>query len=481
MAMPTLTVALVDADIESPSDSDARLVSRFGALPLAELGPGLRAALARLCAGGASEEDLVALVRERGAASELPALFYYLRVFDGSGQLARTLVLDEVQRGDEERPAPALLRVIPISPGYDHALAELDPAAPLRLSRFALMRRFRGALMLESPRTHARVELIDPRAAALVHALASDAGLSLAALATDPSVGLSEDALGPALRLLLATGHLVTREGDVEDQPTLALWSFHDLVFHARSRAGRHDLYNGKTYPFRGQFPPLPAVRPLPEGPRIELPRPAADELAARELGFDAVLDARRSIRAWGETPISLAQLGEFLHRCARIRQLRPADSADDYDTSIRVAPGGGGCYELELYLAVDRAVDLDGGLYHYDPEGHRLTQVRGHDAALERLLADTKVASGSETVAQVMVCIASRFGRMAWPYEGIVYATTLKNVGAMLQTMYLVGTAMGLATCAVGRSDADLFAELAGTDYYAETTVGEFMLGTRA
>ena len=68
----------------------------------------------------------------------------------------------------------------------------------------------------------------------------------------------------------------------------------------------------------------------------------------------------------------------------------------------------------------------------------------------------------------------------MAWPYEGIPYATTLKNTGALLQTMYLVATAMGLAPCAMGRGDADLFARVAGTDYYAETSVGEFMLGSR-
>ncbi len=38
---------------------------------------------------------------------------------------------------------------------------------------------------------------------------------------------------------------------------------------------------------------------------------------------------------------------------------------------------------------------------------------------------------------------------------------------------MYLVATAMGLAPCAIGGGDADLFARAAGTDYYAETSVG--------
>jgi hypothetical protein len=39
---------------------------------------------------------------------------------------------------------------------------------------------------------------------------------------------------------------------------------------------------------------------------------------------------------------------------------------------------------------------------------------------------------------------------------------------------------AMGLAPCALGGGDSDLFARAAGTDYYAETSVGEFLLGSR-
>jgi hypothetical protein len=37
----------------------------------------------------------------------------------------------------------------------------------------------------------------------------------------------------------------------------------------------------------------------------------------------------------------------------------------------------------------------------------------------------------------------------------------------------------MGLAPCALGWGDADLFAAAAGTGYYAESSVGEFLLGS--
>ena len=60
-----------------------------------------------------------------------------------------------------------------------------------------------------------------------------------------------------------------------------------------------------------------------------------------------------------------------------------------------------------------------------------------------------------------------------------MAYAASLKNAGVLMQTLYLVATAMGLAGCALGGGDSDLFAAAAGTDYFAEPAVGEFMLGT--
>lgn len=55
-----------------------------------------------------------------------------------------------------------------------------------------------------------------------------------------------------------------------------------------------------------------------------------------------------------------------------------------------------------------------------------------------------------------------------------------LKNVGVLYQTMYLVATAMDLAPCALGGGDSDLFARATALDYYAETSVGEFLLGSK-
>jgi len=96
------------------------------------------------------------------------------------------------------------------------------------------------------------------------------------------------------------------------------------------------------------------------------------------------------------------------------------------------------------------------------------------------RLLDDACGSAGLNTPPDVLITLAARFQRMAWKYQAMAYAVTLKNVGALYQQMYLVATAMHLAPCGLGGGDSDQFAEAAGLDYYAETSVGEFLLSSR-
>jgi hypothetical protein len=60
-------------------------------------------------------------------------------------------------------------------------------------------------------------------------------------------------------------------------------------------------------------------------------------------------------------------------------------------------------------------------------------------------------------------------------------YATTLKHVGVLYQTFYLVCTAMGLAPCGLGVGDIELSARCLGLDWERESSVGEFMISGSA
>jgi SagB-type dehydrogenase family enzyme len=129
--------------------------------------------------------------------------------------------------------------------------------------------------------------------------------------------------------------------------------------------------------------------------------------------------------------------------------------------------------------VTINVCAGIPSGLYHYDPLGHELRKLADRDERVEALLHYASLSTGVGHLPQVLITLASRFQRLSWKYRSMAYATTLKNVGVLYQTMYLVATAMGLAPCALGGGNSDLFAQAAETDYYAETSVGDFLLGS--
>jgi SagB-type dehydrogenase family enzyme len=189
------------------------------------------------------------------------------------------------------------------------------------------------------------------------------------------------------------------------------------------------------------------------------------------------VLEARRSRRHHSDEPLTRGQLGEFLFRTAALRSVREDDGSTHRK---RVYPSGGSVYALELYLAVRQCSGIEPGLYRYDPARHDLRRVATLTTPVQALLAGAARAARA-SLPQVLIVIAGRFALGAGKYSSISYSLALKEVGALMQTMYLVATAMGLGACAIGGGDADLFAKAAGMDYYVEGSIGEFILGRPA
>jgi SagB-type dehydrogenase family enzyme len=217
----------------------------------------------------------------------------------------------------------------------------------------------------------------------------------------------------------------------------------------------------------------------------VDLYRPDLDVLQHEDQPLLQVQEMHRTVRDYGSRPIDLSQLGEFLYRTARVRyhtqaEVRTPRGPVQVDFALRPYPGGGALYELELYPIVNICDGLGSGLYYYDPLNHRLGRLSGRKATVEQLLAEAAwTAEVPRDRLQVLLVVAARFQRRAWKYASIAYSTMLKNVGVLYQTMYLVATVMGLCPCAVPGGNSDLFASAASTDYYAETSVGEFLLGS--
>jgi SagB-type dehydrogenase family enzyme len=429
-------------------------------MPLGAAAPGTLAVLDLLAGAGGDEDALGdAAVAAEGEAALLK-LQLLLRRLETGGWLERVV----------ERGGQAVATLTPIGHEIAPVLRPLG-AVPLQLSRFAHARALDGRIVVETPRASLRVTLDDPAAVAVFAALAGP---------VEPpgfdNAGLGADVLdADVLRLLLRAGIAVAPGS--EDERELAQWTFADLLFHARSRIGRHLGDYGGSFRLEGRFDPLPAVRPPIDG-AIELPRPDLNRLAQTDRPLSAVLEERRSIRVHDDArPLTVAQLGEFLYRVARVRGVWN----DGHEEVVsRPYPAGGSLHELEVYPLVQLVDGLEPGLYRYEGRSHTLAPVAAPGPRTTLLLEYGRRTGVMETNPQVLLLVSARFGRMMWKYESMAYAAVLKHVGVLYQTMYLVATAMGLAPCGLGGGNADAFAAAAGTSYYDESSVGEFLLGSR-
>jgi SagB-type dehydrogenase family enzyme len=383
------------------------------------------------------------------------------------------------------RGAEDLVVIEPQVADYWPQTAKLGDADVLVLSRFAYLRRRGNDLVLESPRAGALFRICDPQIATVIATLSTPQpikrlrrhggfpGIELLGLLADCEILFKvKAAAGSGLR---------PTEGD----ENLVLWDFHDLLFHARSTEGRHANPLGGTSPYAGVIAPLPAVRPAWPGKKIDLgevsagPPPAPSRVAA-------LLRERHSTRDFDDgRPITLAELARFLDATARV--LAKSERSDYGDGgpvvgyATRPYPSAGASYALELYLAVDNCDGLVRGFYHYDADEHALVPIDARAEDLDALLAGAAFAMGAAAAPQVLITIAARFGRVSWKYSALAYELILKDVGVLMQTLYLTATDTGLGACAIGTANIDLFAKMTGIEFHVEGAVGQFAIGRAA
>jgi SagB-type dehydrogenase family enzyme len=380
------------------------------------------------------------------------------------------------------RAGADLVVVEPQVPDYWPRLQKLRDTDRLVLSRFAYMRRRADALILESP-----------RAGALFKIGASNIAAALAALSVPQRVKelrRHKDFPGLALLALLVDSQILFKVGlgdeglrASEGGNDLVLWDFHDLLFHARSTEGRHANPSGGLYSYVGVMESPPPIRPPWPGQKIdlrELTAPSAQSTSAAAKLFSQ----RHSTRDFDKAqPITLAELAQFLDGTARIQgefksSLDHGGGSPELTYTIRPYPSGGASYELELYLAVNACDGLPRGFYHYDAGGHALVPIEVGAKEFDAMLEGAAFAMGADGAPQIVLTIAARFGRVSWKYSSLAYALILKDVGALMQTLYLMAAGMGLGACAIGSTNIELFAKMTGLGIYVEGAVGQFAIG---
>jgi SagB-type dehydrogenase family enzyme len=482
-----------DVNVEmEPDEGPVRLRGRWGDIIVQEPSHLVREALGRMRLGPVSLENAISGPVDSTADEQRTEL---QRLFDRLQPLIiRSLGLASGQ---------PLLSVVPLTVHSRFVPVPLAPDIPVRLSTFAELRTDGNAYGIESPLALHRVLLHRPEAMLLIGALASPV--------TPDALVRSRSPLGPvtgdALEYLAAAGMVVQAGSAGENRPVFAEdtdpaltgWSPVDMMFHTRSTLGRHDHNFGITYPTGETAPAEPVVKP--QGPDyIQLHRPSWDKLCAADPPLTAVIEGRRSMRRHGARPLNVTDLGELLYRTARVRSLigieQPAQPGDEpaqpgdepaqpdeekgsgYQLSDRPYPSGGACYELEFYVTAGDCEGLARGVYHYDPLGHRLEPVSAEPPAVDELLGCAGVAAAMAQPPPALISMTVRFRRLSWKYEGLAYRMVLVHVGVLIQSLYLVCTAMGLAPCALGSVSIESAARAFGTDWRVEPCVGQFIVG---
>jgi len=450
------------------TSSSLQLLNRGGEVLFEIYDPAVFFAIEQIAAGGVHENALLSLIDGLSMGWTLLSVHSCLRQLSQQRLLWRSVI------GEHGREAT----FVPTSrycEFYVRPLAE----KPYVLSRFAYIRRVDDSLVCESPAAHGYVVLRTSFAHSLIF------NLSKPMLVTHKR---STHYVDLHLLIMLVAAGLAHCEGEDElSSPSLKFWEFHDLLFHVRSRGDRTLSVGGGTYRFVDNTPPPPALEPLTGlTPEVKLAALTIEQLIAKDPPFAEVQERRRSQRKFGGAAISLDQLGEFLFRVARIKKtvsdcLVPTpQGAIRMDFALRPYPSGGALYEIDFYVAINQCQGISQGVYKYDGVNHSLRFVEKLTGEANQLLLKSAWATGipAESI-QTLIILSARFSRMQWKYETACYAAILKNVGVIFQTMYLAASAMGLSSCANGQGESECFSRVIGKNYYFESSVGEFLLGS--
>jgi len=181
----------------------------------------------------------------------------------------------------------------------------------------------------------------------------------------------------------------------------------------------------------------------------INLPEPRFSS----DVSVEEALLNRRSIREYSLVPLNLSQISQLLWAAQGI-------TAKD---GRRTAPSAGALYPLEIYLAVRNVENLLPGIYHYEPEDHKIIMV------IEGDLSDSlsKAALGQSPVknAAVNVIISAFYERMTVKYRdrGICYVYL--EAGHVAQNVCLQSTALGLGLVTIGAFYDDQIKDLLKMD----------------
>ena len=173
----------------------------------------------------------------------------------------------------------------------------------------------------------------------------------------------------------------------------------------------------------------------------IKLPEPMLDG----DVSLEAAIQMRRSVREYGDRPLTQAEVGQLLWAAQGISGPKPYK---------RTAPSAGGRCPLELYVLLGEVEGFEVGLYRYKPEEHALIWLNDRDLRLEL----GRAATGQTWLAEapVVFVFAALYERTTVKYGERGFRYVHMDAAYASENLHLQAVALKLGTVVMGAFDDD-------------------------
>jgi len=216
-------------------------------------------------------------------------------------------------------------------------------------------------------------------------------------------------------------------------------------VFYEKTKEG---LEGPRGEAFEKRPEPPPPFLKFDKAEKIVLPEPFAVDMTL----FEALLE-RRSRRSYSRDSLDLRELSNLLFAGQGITVRRKK-------FVLRASPSAGALYPIELFIAVKRIKGLSPGLYHYSPEDHSIEYLRKDGKLWDRLYRASLWQRWVYDAAAVII-VAGVVDRTRAKYSERGWRYVFMEAGHTSQNLYLMATALGLGTVAVGAFADDEVSEI--------------------
>lgn len=160
-------------------------------------------------------------------------------------------------------------------------------------------------------------------------------------------------------------------------------------------------------------------------------------------MTLEETLAQRRSVRAFQDTPLTAAHIGQLMWAAQGIT----------HPSGLRTAPSAGALYPLEIYAATQD------GLFHYQPQTHSLERVLEHDP--RPALYQAALRQNTVLEAPLVILISAVFDRTSQKYgQARTPQYIYLEAGHAAQNILLQAVALDLGAVPIGAFLEDQISE---------------------